>query len=370
MNKTIFLMAALCLGGTAYADEAPLWYGDANCRIARLEPRPEDDAVKWNGACKDGYADGKGMLKWSVREKGKYQLEATLVHGEVSGEGTLTTKQYTYIGTFRNGVPHGQGFFKWENGYMYEGSVVNDIYDGPGIAVDPRGRRYEGMWKNDKRNGWGKEVSADGDTYEGAWKDDKRNGRGKQVYALGGSYEGEWEDDKFEGKGVMIYAGSGRRYEGMFHDDRVAGASPQVSPESGRYAVRDPELSSKITDYVPPRASWEMLTPGQQAFIKGAYPALEDGDEPPYPVNGHGELISSIAKMRNEMYPDARGRLLVYVVVGKDGKPKSFTSMRSPDLNLSHHVARLAAAQQFKPAVCHGEPCEMIYPISLNFTLR
>jgi hypothetical protein len=41
------------------------YLGAADCRIAALAPAPSG-ALAWNGACKDGYAEGKGTLQWTV----------------------------------------------------------------------------------------------------------------------------------------------------------------------------------------------------------------------------------------------------------------------------------------------------------------
>src|SRR5690349_13989137 len=85
------------LGGLAHGATPDGWLGKSDCRIAALHPRPAHDAVAWSGACKDGHADGKGVLAWRVEGKGQRRLEATLVGGEISGEGTLATNEGKYI---------------------------------------------------------------------------------------------------------------------------------------------------------------------------------------------------------------------------------------------------------------------------------
>jgi hypothetical protein len=34
------------------------------------------------------------------------------------------------------------------------------------------------------------------------------------------------------------------------------------------------------------------------------------------------------------------------------------------------YVAGAAMALRYKPAMCHGQPCEMVYPIAIEFTRR
>lgn len=348
--KTTVLVAALSLSSLAHADPAA-WYGESNCKIAPIQPAPRNNAVKWSGACKDGYADGKGVLEWEAGD-GKRKLEATLAHGDIAGEGTMTGKFGKYIGTFKHGQPDGQGYFKFTNGKQYEGGVAQDKFEGPGIAVDLDRSRYEGEWKNDKRHGYG-----------------------KQVYALGGSYEGEWKNGLFDGKGVIVYAGSGRRYEGLFKEGRPVGSAPAAAAEPGRYTLAgDDRIGSHITAPAvvanrPIDGSWEQLTPGQQRAVKDLYKALEEGDEPPYPVHGTRKLYSDISKIRNSgQFSNEEGTLLAYVLVGKDGNPVSVKSMGELDPEFVRYIGTTLMLQEFKPARCHGEPCEMIYPTNLSFT--
>lgn len=352
--KRSLLLLAICLPAAAYAAGTPAWYGEPGCRIAQLEPAPAGDFVKWSGACKDGYANGPGVLEWRAAGQGERKLEGTLSRGVVTGEGTLTSSNGSYIGTFRNGVPHGQGYFKYADGKgLYEGGVVDGERDGKGIFID-----------------------TDRSRYEGGWKGGKRDGQGRQTFTLGGSYEGEWKDDKFHGQGTIVYAGSGHRYEGRFEHGHVAGKATEEVADNGQYALKRDQNKhgSRIREdmavaFLPPELPWGKLSAAEQNLFRSFYPALEAGDEPPFPVDGQRALIEALAKIRDAKFAEATGPLLLYVLVGKDGKPKSVTSIGSPHPDLARYASMAAMAQAFKPAMCRGEPCEMIYPLSLDFTL-
>ncbi len=94
-------------------------------------PMPgEDETVLWQGGIVKGYAEGEGKLTWYHSSK------------EIS----------SYLGTMKEGKPHGKGKYWF----------------------------------------------ADGDVYEGEWKDGLRHGKGKQWYTDGHIYEGEWISDKRE----------------------------------------------------------------------------------------------------------------------------------------------------------------------------
>lgn len=343
------LLAILLVAGHAAAADTPAFLGDPKCRIAVLEPKPMNDFVEWSGACKEGFAEGQGKLSWRSWEKGKHVIEGKLVRGQISGEGKLTYKPGVYTGTFRNGVPHGQGYFEYadERGW-YEGEVVNGRREGFGIQLDIDRARYDGHWK-----------------------EDAQHGTGRATFAFGGSYDGEWKNGKFDGKGVIVYAGSGHKYEGQFADGRVAGSAvPTV--KSGHFALlSDLTSNSRIRQELavstaPMDASWANLSTEQKNFLKSAYLALEEGDEPPHPLNGSRELIAGVVKI-NQKLGAIEGTLRLHVLVGADGSAKLVKAIVSPHPEVTKYFSTLAGLQRYKPAICRGQPCEMIYPIQFKF---
>lgn len=348
MKIATSLLALLSLSGAACAAE-PAWYGEANCRIAPVEPKPMGDFVKWSGACKDGYAEGTGVLEWDVWKGSARRLEAALERGAPSGEGRLTTRDGSYTGTLKNGMPHGAGYFRYANGDQYEGGVADGQRDGNGTMLQADRSRYEGQWKNGQREG-----------------------AGRATFALGGAYEGEWKNDKPEGKGVMTFAGSGRKYEGQFKDGAVAAAAPQDVAKPGHYAMPgEVPTGSKLREnraegFLPLDSSWGELTVGQQNLVRSFYPALEPGDEPPYPVGGNRNIYKVVIKAR-DAFKDVKGSLRLYVLVGKDGKARTVTAIGAPHPEVTRYASLAVMAQQYKPAMCRGEPCEMIYPLEFNF---
>ena len=49
---------------------------------------------------------------------------------KANGEGILTTKDWTFRGTFMNNVRHGLGVYTWDNGTVEEGEFKNEEKDG------------------------------------------------------------------------------------------------------------------------------------------------------------------------------------------------------------------------------------------------
>ncbi|VXC30299.1 MORN repeat-containing protein [Massilia sp. 9I] len=327
--------------------------GKADCRIAQLLPAPVDGAVSWSGGCKDGYAEGKGVLEWRTQSSGKRRLEASLVQGVVMGEATVMSDAGTYIGPVRWGMPHGSGYLE--------------------SARD--GSRYEGDFVDGRKEGNGVQEALDRSSYEGQWKKNRRHGIGKASYTLGGSYEGEWRDGQMHGQGKIVYNG-GRSYTGEFVDGRALDAAPRPVGERERFALKDehPAVGSflkrdRAIGSTPMEASWQELTPAQQAMIRSAYPALDDRDEPPYPLKGGRAWYGDVAKLYRK-FTDYRGDALVYVTVGADGKPTSVSTYGVPHKEFARYLGMVAMIQRFKPALCAGTPCEMLYPIKFRFTVE
>jgi len=325
------------------------YLGKADCRIAPLEPAPDKGEISWTGGCADGYASGKGMLTWNVPTVSKVTLEATLVRGEASGEVVLKTSRFTYAGTMRNGVPNGEGYFQFEGRGWYEGEVANGLPHGKGTF-----------------------LNIDRSRYTGDWVQGKRHGQGRATFATGGSYTGSWKDDVFDGQGAVVYAGAGHKFQGLFQDGRIAGL-PKAAAVVGRYGVdgevgKGPNRDSGVVAYLPMQASWNDLTPAQKnAFIRN-YPALEAGDEPPFPLKGEAGLFDKVSRM-NHTFGVVKGSLGVYVLVGKDGKPLSVTAYGAPTATIVRALSTVYMLEQYKPARCRGEPCEMVYAVNFTFTV-
>jgi uncharacterized protein YwbE len=79
----------------------------------------------YKGPCIDGLANGKGTAK---------------------GEDT-------YIGSFKDGLPHGKGKYMYKNGDIFKGFWKNGAKDGPGefkFTINDKAQTLKGYWKNDE----------------------------------------------------------------------------------------------------------------------------------------------------------------------------------------------------------------------------
>lgn len=144
MYMLVPVVAASLLSGCAMSGSA-----QSSCRVFD----PDLAQSVYTGGCKDGLADGYGV---------------------VSGAGS-------YRGDFRAGKKHGKGIKMMPNGDRYAGDFRDDYRHGKGAYVwgasTPwAGDRYEGEYRHDLRHGWGVFQWGSGDRYEGPWQDDLRMG--------------------------------------------------------------------------------------------------------------------------------------------------------------------------------------------------
>jgi hypothetical protein len=345
---TVLLLA---LGAPALAQQPPAWIGAPQCRLAPVTPAPAQ-APSWSGGCKDGYADGKGVLEWTDAADKRYKLEATFAAGTVRGEATLRYPDgEVYVGPLTNGVPDGHGYFREPNGDQYEGDVrMGEL---TGVA--------EALYVN-------------GDNYKGEFKKGKLDGTGTMVFALGGRYEGGWKDGRPSGPGKIVYAGGTGR-EVAVQDGRDPSRPRAVVP-GATYTVKH-KFSSVGTTFrddaarnvpVPPERGFNELTGEERATVASQYPALAPGDEPPYPLKGPAEFYRAVSRVVSKTL--AEGSITVHVLVGTDGKARSVKAIGLEDPQARKIVATVAGLVQYKPAVCAGQPCEMVYPYRLALGLE
>lgn len=126
----------------------PGWIADTGtgCRVWNPFPKA-DETITWSGACKEGLADGQGILQWFEGGRPAEKLE----------------------GTLRDGKPTGHAVTTWPDGERYAGDYQDYRMHGRGIYTFSGGDRYDGEWRDDKPNGQGTYASATGELYQGVW---------------------------------------------------------------------------------------------------------------------------------------------------------------------------------------------------------
>ena len=124
--------------------------------------------------------------------------------GLFEGQGTNTCKteneetgrqeQTSIEGTWKLGLPHGQG-----------------------ICNYPDGSKYDGLWVKGYPHGKGKKYNVDGSTYDGEWKLGKATGKGTKELKNKTIFVGEWLDSEIvNGRCTFNYSKEKIDYFGDF----------------------------------------------------------------------------------------------------------------------------------------------------------
>ena len=85
--------------------------------------------------------------------------------------GSMIVPDYgKYFGEFKDGLPHGQGIFNYQDGAVYIGQWQKDMFHGKGTLTGPDGDKYAGNWQGGKMQGQGTYTFANGTTRAGFWE--------------------------------------------------------------------------------------------------------------------------------------------------------------------------------------------------------
>jgi len=179
---------------------------------------------------RSGKPNGMGVMHFN--DGGVYEGEW---HNSVmAGVGTITFSDglSEYSGEWKEGKPHGQGYFIYPNGDRYDGSWKNGQMDGRGLYSFHNSEIYSGSWKNNKSHGYGRYVYRDGNTYEGLWQNGNREGNGTFQYVHGDEFAGEYSNDKKNGLGV--YRRANGEIDIMVYNDYLHGDGVRFSADRSK----------------------------------------------------------------------------------------------------------------------------------------
>jgi hypothetical protein len=213
----------VAFGQTEFADHA------SGCKLYGAASS-DADGVSWSGACRNGYAQGKGAARWLSGSRELFRIEGTYVSGNPVGNVDIVyANGDRYHGGFKQGQPDGHGLFTSATfatgtGLRYEGGYKDGQYDGHGVLVqvgDGDRTRYEGQFKDGKRSGNGVEDST-GYHYQGQFEDDDMSGHGVKTWPNGMRYDGDFVGGEARGQGTWTWP-NGSRYTGEVSEYNAEG---------------------------------------------------------------------------------------------------------------------------------------------------
>jgi hypothetical protein len=123
--KALWLLALLAaLPGLGYAQQSrPEWIEDSSTGCRVWNPFPQlDETIQWSGPCVDGFAHGRGTVRWFISGKLFETDDGEFRRGKLNGHAVLVfTNGARFEGTFEENQPHGQGTLRTEVGEVFSG---------------------------------------------------------------------------------------------------------------------------------------------------------------------------------------------------------------------------------------------------------
>lgn len=162
----------------------------------------------WTGGCKDGKADGEGVLT---------------VYAKKTSKQAKLSIEYTYTGTLTLGKLTGKGELVYnkriDKGIFEEGELINGSKESPYYGY------LEGELKNGELNGKGFRIARDSVMYIGLFKRNNLIGEGMVIYPDGDTLQGTFSEygDVFQPE--YIYKVDGSIFKGK-HYESASGYKP------------------------------------------------------------------------------------------------------------------------------------------------
>lgn len=326
MLRLSALILSCLIPATLLAAEKTEYAGAEDCRLVNTTKQSGAKAT-WNGACRDGFAEGRGTVDWHDRRK------ALLAH---------------YEGDIKAGRMDGDGYLRLPDGTQYEGGFAQGRYHGKGTLVTMYGR------------------------YDGEFVDGSRQGQGKMVYAMGGRYDGAWRKGEFHGTGTATYP-SGRVVTTEWVDGVRADLVPPPEPDAKfRVMSSSPAYGSKrrwaraTGGVVPFEKTYDAMSAEEKKIVNSWFPLIDDGDEPPYPLKGTKPIYTLFSEGIGVI--EAEGMLTMFVDIDAEGNPTKASVFTTPNADIANFAMMVVLKHKFKPAICGGKPCAMKFPFSVNFS--
>ena len=141
------------------------------------------------------------------------------------------------------------------------------------------------------------------------------------------------------------------------------------SLDSPTYVIKQPVIGSMVSrpvvsGLIPFDKTYVDLTPEQKNVLRRNYQSLAVDDEPPFPQHVLKRLVTPIFKEAAAERVD--GQLEVAVEVDSTGSARTVSIYKSPDPKVSEVATAELMQEQYKPALCKGQPCAMSFLLKID----
>jgi hypothetical protein len=133
--------------------------------------------------------------------------------------------------------------------------------------------------------------------------------------------------------------------------------------QTGTLLKRDAAISS-----LPYNKPYADLSDEDKRKLRSVYENMGADDEPPFPRRGYKTVFQALAQIQRKMHID--GMIDLGVMIDPEGNASGVKVYQSPDPEVTRVVSTLLMLEQYKPALCHGQPCSQELPFRANFTMH
>jgi hypothetical protein len=156
----------------------------------------------------------------------------------------------------------------------------------------------------------------------------------------------------------------------------AAAVSTFAQTPDPRYGIKEdqPRIGSHLRSYavkpftIPINLTYEQLSPSDRIKVHNNYEAIAPGDEPPFPAGGLVAILDPLRKAQQKLL--VTEELSLVAVIDSTGKAIEVSAYGSQDSAMAKTAAHLLLLTPFKPAVCSGQPCQMQFPLRMNFRVE
>ncbi|WP_147955668.1 hypothetical protein [Massilia sp. YMA4] len=117
------------------------------------------------------------------------------------------------------------------------------------------------------------------------------------------------------------------------------------------------------TGFLPFEKTYAELTEAEKARLRAHYERMGPDDEPPYPKHGLKRLFRTVGQLQGRTHLE--GKFDAGVIVGPDGKAIEVRIYESATPEMTQLLSNLLVVEQYKPALCHGQPCTQEFPFRI-----
>ena len=119
------------------------------------------------------------------------------------------------------------------------------------------------------------------------------------------------------------------------------------------------------TSPLPFNKNYVALSEKQQDIVKAKYENLGENDTPPFPARGLKTIYEPVIGANKSL--GKTGKLKLIAIINKDGYVDTISVEETPSVALSKRAIRALRDTKFDAASCDGTPCEMTFPMEIEF---